>query len=89
MQSHDNAIQLRGRRRLLGRGIKVTTAQDVGRPNPTFLPIANRSAQLLAQHISGKSGVFKQVHHPIAVAPTVNTTVCKICRQHFGKLHAA
>ncbi len=53
MQSHDNAIQLRGRRRRLGRGIKVSTAQDVGRPNPTFLPIANESATRLSGFING------------------------------------
>ncbi len=53
MQSHDNAIQLRGRRRLLGGGIKVTTAQDVGRPNPTYLPIANESATRLAEYMNG------------------------------------
>jgi cholesterol oxidase len=53
MQSYDNAIQLRGRRRLLGRGIRYSTAQDVGRPNPTFLPIANESATRLADYIDG------------------------------------
>jgi cholesterol oxidase len=53
MQSYDNAIQLRGRRRLLGRGIRFTTAQDAGRPNPTFLPIANESAERLASYIDG------------------------------------
>ncbi len=59
MQSHDNAIQLRGRRRWLRRGIKVTTAQDAGRPNPTFLPVANESATRLAEYIGGipQSGV--------------------------------
>jgi cholesterol oxidase len=53
MQSHDNAIQLRGRRRWLRRGIKVTTAQDAGRPNPTYLPIANESAARLASYVNG------------------------------------
>jgi cholesterol oxidase len=53
MQSHDNAIRLRGRRRWLRRGIKVTTSQDLGRPNPTYLPIANESAALLAGYVGG------------------------------------
>ena len=59
MQSYDNAIQLRGRRRLLGRGIRYSTAQDLGRPNPTFLPIANESATRLAEYIDGipQSGI--------------------------------
>jgi cholesterol oxidase len=53
MQSHDNAIRIRGRRRLLGRGISVNTRQDSGTPNPTYLPIANESAQRLAARIGG------------------------------------
>ncbi|MCW2923279.1 MAG: Cholesterol oxidase, partial [Thermoleophilia bacterium] len=53
MQSHDNAIRLRGRRRLLGRGIRVRTAQDAGRPNPTYLPVANEAAVRLADYIDG------------------------------------
>jgi cholesterol oxidase len=53
MQSHDNAIQLRGRRRWLRRGIKVTTAQDAGRPNPTYLPVANDAAERLAGYVGG------------------------------------
>lgn len=53
MQSHDNAIRLKARRRLLRRSIRLTTAQDEGRPNPTFLPIANESAERLATYIGG------------------------------------
>lgn len=53
MQSHDGAIQLRGRRRLLRRGIGLTTRQQADNPNPTFLPIANHSAELLARRIGG------------------------------------
>lgn len=53
MQSHDGAIQLRGRRRLLRRGIGLSTRQQADNPNPTFLPIANRSAGLLAERIGG------------------------------------
>jgi cholesterol oxidase len=53
MQSHDNAIRLEGRRRLLRRGISLRTRQDSANPNPTFLPIANESAQRLADTIGG------------------------------------
>jgi cholesterol oxidase len=53
MQSHDNAIELRGRRRLLGRGIRLRTAQDSANPNPTFLPIANEAAERLAGYVGG------------------------------------
>jgi cholesterol oxidase len=53
MQSHDNAIRLRARRRRLGRGIRIQTAQDSGRPNPTYLPIANEAAARLAGFVGG------------------------------------
>jgi cholesterol oxidase len=53
MQSHDNAIRLVARRRWLRRGISLATRQDSGTPNPTFLPIANESAQRLADRIGG------------------------------------
>jgi cholesterol oxidase len=53
MQSHDNAIELVGRKRLLGRGIRVTTRQDPKHPNPTFLPVANDAAQRLADYVGG------------------------------------
>lgn len=53
MQSHDNAIRLRGRRRRLLGGVKVTTEQEAGNPNPTFLPIANESATRLASYVGG------------------------------------
>ena len=53
MQSHDSAIRLVGRRRWLRRGISLRTRQDRGNPNPTFLPIANESAERLASMIGG------------------------------------
>jgi cholesterol oxidase len=53
MQSHDNAIRLVGRRRRLRRGISLSTRQGDGTPNPTFLPIANESAERLAAMIDG------------------------------------
>jgi cholesterol oxidase len=53
MQSHDNAIRLVGRRRWLRRGISLSTRQGDGTPNPTFLPIANESAERLAAMIDG------------------------------------
>jgi cholesterol oxidase len=53
MQSHDNAIRLRARRRLLRRGVSLRTSQDGGTPNPTFLPEANDAAARLARMVGG------------------------------------
>ncbi|MEO6867627.1 MAG: GMC oxidoreductase, partial [Gaiellales bacterium] len=53
MQSYDSALRLRARRRMFGLGIRYTTSQDVGKPNPTFLPVANDAAERLAGYVNG------------------------------------
>jgi cholesterol oxidase len=52
MQTLDNAISLKFRRRLLG-GVKMQTEQDPEKPNPTFIPVANQFAEWLAQQTGG------------------------------------
>jgi cholesterol oxidase len=47
MQSFDNSLKLRLRR---GR---LVTEQEEGKPNPTFIPVANQSARLAAELIDG------------------------------------
>ena len=63
MQSLDNAIALRARRRRLGRGVRLTTEQDPARPNPTFIPVANQFAEWLAERTGGiaQSGLTEAV----------------------------
>ena len=53
MQSLDNAIAFRAKRRLLGRGVALTTQQDPEKPNPTFIKAANEAAGWLAAHTGG------------------------------------
>jgi cholesterol oxidase len=53
MQTLDNAIRLRSRRRLLGRGARLQTEQDPERPLPTFMPVANRAAERIAEKVGG------------------------------------
>jgi cholesterol oxidase len=53
MQSLDNAIRLRPKRRLLGRGVRLQTEQDPEKPNPTFIPIANSAAEWFAERTGG------------------------------------
>lgn len=50
MQSFDNSLRLRLRR---GR---LVTEQEEGKPNPTFIPVANRSARIAAELIDGDPG---------------------------------
>jgi cholesterol oxidase len=52
MQTLDNAIALRPRRGPLG-SFWLQTEQDPERPNPTFIPIANRAAEWFARRTGG------------------------------------
>jgi cholesterol oxidase len=53
MQSLDNAIAFRAKRRWFGRGVTLTTEQDPEKPNPTFIESGNRAAQWLAERTGG------------------------------------
>src|SRR5204863_2306507 len=53
MQTVDAAISLRPKRRRLGRGIRLQTEQDPERPNPTFIPAAERAARWFAERTGG------------------------------------
>jgi cholesterol oxidase len=53
MQSLDNAINFRAKRRWFGRGVSLTTEQDAERPNPTFIDVGNKAAQWLAKKTGG------------------------------------
>ncbi|MBA5640091.1 GMC family oxidoreductase [Duganella sp. LX20W] len=53
MQTLDNAIALRPRKRWLGRGYRLVTEQDRAKPNPTYIEVANQAAQWLARRTGG------------------------------------
>lgn len=53
MQTLDNAIRFRARRRWFGRGVSLSTEQDAGKPNPTYIEAGNRAALWLAKHTGG------------------------------------
>jgi cholesterol oxidase len=52
MQTLDNAMALRARRGPFG-SVWLQTEQDRERPNPTFIPIANRAAEWFARRTGG------------------------------------
>jgi cholesterol oxidase len=52
MQTLDNAISFRARRRRFGRGVTLSTEQDPDKPNPTYIEAGNRVAEWL-QHRTG------------------------------------
>ena len=53
MQTLDNAIRLRPKRRLFGRGVRLQTEQDPERPNPTFIPAAEAVARWMEKRTGG------------------------------------
>jgi cholesterol oxidase len=68
MQSLDNAISFRAKRRWFGRGVGLTTEQDAEKPNPTYIDAGNKAAEWLA----GKTGGIAQsvVFEAVANIPT-------------------
>ena len=52
MQTLDNAIALRAKRRWTG-GLRLQTEQDPEKPNPTFIPVANECAEWIAERTGG------------------------------------
>ncbi|MDX6298139.1 MAG: cholesterol oxidase [Nocardioidaceae bacterium] len=56
MQSHDNSITTYTRRsRLTGRR-RLTSRQGHGRPNPTWIPVANEAVRRMARMVQGTAG---------------------------------
>lgn len=53
MQSLDNAIALRARKRWFGSGCRLRTEQSRDMPNPTFIAGGNAAAAWLARHTGG------------------------------------
>lgn len=53
MQTTDTAMRLVPKRRLLGRGVRLQTEQDPERPNPTWLPAAEKATLWFADRIGG------------------------------------
>jgi cholesterol oxidase len=53
MQTLDNAIRLRPKRRLLGRGVRLQTEQDPEKPNPTYIPAADHVTRWMAERTGG------------------------------------
>jgi cholesterol oxidase len=63
MQTLDNAIRLRPKRRLFGRGVKLQTEQDPEKPNPTFIPAADAVTRWMAERTGGipQSGLTEAI----------------------------
>jgi cholesterol oxidase len=63
MQSLDNAISFRARKRWFGKGVRLSTEQDATKPNPTYIEAGNKAAEWIAEHTGGvaQSSVLESV----------------------------
>jgi cholesterol oxidase len=53
MQTVDAAMRFRPKRRIFGRGVRLQTQQDPGRPNPTYIPAAEQVARWCERRMGG------------------------------------
>ncbi len=53
MQSLDNAISFRSKKRWFGSGVRLSTEQDADKPNPTYIDAGNKAAEWIAQWNGG------------------------------------
>jgi cholesterol oxidase len=63
MQSLDNAISFRARKKWFGKGVRLVTEQDSARPNPTYIDAGNKAASGIAEQTGGiaQSSVLEAV----------------------------
>jgi cholesterol oxidase len=57
MQTLDNSMRLKAKRRLFGKGVKLNTEQDPENPNPTFIPVADWTVRRAAEKLDGVAQV--------------------------------
>lgn len=53
MQSRDNAMSFRARKRLWRNSYRLSTVQDHDNPNPTYIEMGQQAARWLAEHTGG------------------------------------
>jgi cholesterol oxidase len=61
MQSLDNAISFRAKKRWFSSGVRLSTQQDAAMPNPTYIDAGNKAATWIAEQTGGiaQSMVFE------------------------------
>jgi cholesterol oxidase len=63
MQSLDNAISFRAKKRWFGGGVRLSTEQNADKPNPTYIEAGNKAAAWIAEQTGGiaQIGVLEAV----------------------------
>ena len=66
MQNRDNSLTVRAERGPLG-GFRLRSSQGHGEPNPTYIPQANETYELMAKHMNGfaQSGISEVFDVPM------------------------
>ena len=95
MQSLDNAIKLVPKKIPFSGKVRLQTEQDPENPNPTFIPVANKFAEWLAERTGGTAGAgltesilnIPSTAHFLGgavVGESPETAVCDIDHRVFG-----
>lgn len=93
MQSLDNALTFRAKKRWLGSGVRLTTEQNSEKPNPTYIDAGNRAAQWIADKTGGSRRacywrrwptyrpprIFSAERQSAATRPTASLTATSAC----------
>ena len=84
MQSRDNAISFRARKRRFGRGYRLSTVQNSDNPNPTYIEIGNQAARWLAERTGGiaQSNVLEALGNIPSTAHLLGGAVIADSRAH-------
>lgn len=84
MQSRDNAISFRARKRRWGNGYRLSTVQNSDRPSPTYIEMGQQAARWLADRTGGiaQSNVLEAVGNIPSTAHLLGGAVIGADRAH-------
>ncbi|MFY9488306.1 MAG: GMC oxidoreductase [Solirubrobacterales bacterium] len=84
MQTVDNSIKFKPRKNFWGKGYHLTTEEDPLKPNPRFIPAANKAAELIAEKIGGtaQSSFFEVLFNIPATAHILGGAVIGDSPEH-------
>lgn len=84
MQSLDNAISFRARKRWFATGVRLSTEQDAEKPNPTYIDAGNKAAAWIAKQTGGVAqiGVLEAVANIPTTAHVLGGAVIGLDAEH-------
>lgn len=84
MQTVDAAMHFQPKRKIFGRGVRLTTAQDASRPNPTYIPAAEQVSRWFEKRTGGvaQSAITESVRNIPSTAHILGGAVVGADAEH-------